>query len=98
MSVAGVGLVDNVFGDCLAVETDGRAFHSGSAQLEEDYRRTLALQARGFVVVRLSSRQVLHQWTETETALALLVGRRQHVWTPSQRARLQREGWPTDYE
>lgn len=98
VSVAGVGLVDNVFGDCLAVETDGRAFHSGSAQLEEDYRRTLALQARGFVVVRLSSRQVLHQWTETETALALLVGRRQHVWTPSQRARLQREGWPTDYE
>lgn len=90
--VPGVGLVDNIIGDCLAVETDGRAFHTGSVQLEEDYRRTLALQARGFVVVRLSSRQVLHDWPATEAALAALVRRRVHLWTPGQRQRLHEEG------
>ncbi|MWV59459.1 endonuclease domain-containing protein [Rathayibacter sp. VKM Ac-2754] len=91
--VEGVGSVDNVIGDCLAVETDGRAFHTGSVQLEEDYRRTLALQARGFVVVRLSSRQVLHEWPATEATLARLVRRRVHLWTPGQRQRLHNEGW-----
>lgn len=85
----GVGAVDNVIGDCLAVETDGRAFHTGSVQLEEDYRRTLALQARGFFVVRLSSRQVLHDWPTTEATLAGLVRRRVHLWTPGQRQRLR---------
>jgi very-short-patch-repair endonuclease len=95
--VPGVGHVDTVLGDCLAAETDGRAFHAGSVQLEEDYRRTLALQARGFVVVRLSSRQVLHDWARTEASLAQLIHRRQHLWTPSQRRRLHDEGWSTEY-
>ncbi|QHC63460.1 hypothetical protein GSU69_12715 [Rathayibacter festucae] len=89
--VEGVGHVDNVLGDCLAVETDGRRFHTGSTQLEEDYRRSLALQALGFVVVRLSSRQVLHSWPQTEAVLKLLVQRRKHLWTSTERNRLAEE-------
>ncbi|TCL84461.1 uncharacterized protein DUF559 [Rathayibacter sp. PhB179] len=89
--VEGVGHVDNVLGDCLAVETDGRRFHTGSTQLEEDYRRSLALQALGFVVVRLSSRQVLHSWPQTEAVLRLLVQRRKHLWTSTERNRLAEE-------
>lgn len=98
VEIPGVGRVDNVIGECLVVETDGRAFHSGSFQLEEDYRRTLALLARGFVVMRLSSHQVLHAWPETEASLVRLIRRRQHLWTATQRRRLQKEGWQTDYE
>ena len=36
------------------VELDGLAFHSAPAAVERDHRRDAALQARGFLVLRLT--------------------------------------------
>ncbi|AND16918.1 hypothetical protein C5C18_04680 [Rathayibacter tritici] len=90
--VPGVGRLDNLIGDRLCVETDGRRFHAGSVQLEEDYRRGLALHARGFVVVRLSARQVLHEWPATEAVLASMVRQGVHRWGTRTRPLLHNEG------
>ncbi|MHC2184527.1 hypothetical protein ACVLV4_000151 [Rathayibacter agropyri] len=90
--VPGVGHLDNLIGDRLSVETDGRRFHTGSVQLEEDYRRSLALHARGFVVVRLSARQVLYDWPATEAVLAGMIRRGVHRWGSRSRPLLHNEG------
>ncbi|MWV47729.1 DUF559 domain-containing protein [Rathayibacter sp. VKM Ac-2803] len=75
-----VGHVDVVFGERLVLETDGRTFHSGSAQIEEDYRRSLELAAQGYLCIRLSTKQVLQTWGRTETVIRALVDRREHLW------------------
>lgn len=80
VSIPGVGRVDVVLGERLVVETDGREFHSGSVQIEEDYRRSLELAARGFLCLRLSSRQVIDDWARTEAVIARSVGRGEHLW------------------
>lgn len=58
--VPGVGHVDNLVEDCVAVESDGRRFHEGS--LEDDYDRDMASEYLGVRVLRVSPRIVLHHW------------------------------------
>lgn len=58
--VPGVGHVDNLVEDCVAVESDGRRFHASS--LEDDYDRDMASEYLGVRVLRVSPRIVLHQW------------------------------------
>lgn len=78
--VPGVGRVDVVLGERLVIETDGREFHSGSTQIEEDYRRSLALADQGYLCIRLSTRQVIDDWVRTEAVIARLVARGEHLW------------------
>ncbi|PPI20254.1 hypothetical protein C5D34_00350 [Rathayibacter sp. AY1B1] len=81
VDVPRVGRVDVVLGDRLVLEPDGRAFHSGSHQLEEDYRRSLELAAQGYLCLRLSTRQIVGSWDRTEAVIRGLVRRREHLWS-----------------
>jgi very-short-patch-repair endonuclease len=45
----------------LIVEVDGFAFHSTREAFERDRRRDAALQARGYRVLRLTWRQIVHE-------------------------------------
>ncbi|PPG89532.1 hypothetical protein C5C00_05960 [Rathayibacter rathayi] len=75
-AVPRVGRVDVILGERLVFEPDGRAFHSGSHQLEEDYRRSL-----GYLCIRLSTRQIVGSWSETEAVIRGLVRRKEHLWS-----------------
>jgi very-short-patch-repair endonuclease len=45
----------------LIVEVDGFAFHSTRAAFERDRRRDARLQARGYRVLRITWRQIVHE-------------------------------------
>lgn len=78
--IDGVGRVDVLVGDRLVIEVDGRAFHTGDA-FEEDRRRDFELVTRGYVVLRLSYRQVVHDWDRTRAGILALVARGEHRWS-----------------
>ncbi|MCS5729133.1 endonuclease domain-containing protein [Herbiconiux moechotypicola] len=78
--IAEAGRVDTVIGDCLVLELDGYAFHSGRREFEEDRRRDLALTRAGFRVVRLSYDQVMNDWEACEEVILGLVRARKHLW------------------
>lgn len=77
--IEGVGRVDFLVGDRLVIEVDGRAFHTGSA-FELDRHRDFELVMRGYLVLRLSYRQVMGDWARTRAAILALVARREHRW------------------
>ncbi|WP_419818211.1 endonuclease domain-containing protein [Glaciibacter flavus] len=77
--IDGVGRVDLLVGDRLVLELDGETFHVG-ANFEEDRRRDLALVRRGYVVVRLSYRQIVADWPQTSAAILELIARGEHRW------------------
>ena len=75
----GVRRVDLLIGDRLVIELDGRAFHSGE-DFERDRRQDLELALRGYVVIRLSYRMVVHDWDATHRAVVEVVARGLHRW------------------
>lgn len=79
VDIAGVGRVDFLVGERLVIETDGRAFHTGAA-FEEDRRRDFALVMGGYLVLRLSYRQVMDDWARTRAGILALVARGEHRW------------------
>jgi very-short-patch-repair endonuclease len=52
--------VDLLVGRSLIIELDGEEFHSGPAAFEGDRRRDAILSAGGFIVIRFSYQQVMH--------------------------------------
>ena len=78
--VEDVGSVDFLVGDRLVIEVDGRAFHTGPA-FEEDRRRDFELVMRGYLVLRLSYRQVIEDWDRTRAGILALVARGEHQWS-----------------
>lgn len=77
--IDGVGIVDLLIGDRLVLELYGEQWHSGE-RFEQDHARDLALIARGYIVIRLSYRQVIEEWAACEALLLGLVRRREHLW------------------
>ncbi len=61
------------------IELDGRAFHSGE-DFERDRRQDLELALRGYLVIRLSYRMVVHDWDATHRAVLEVVARGLHRW------------------
>jgi very-short-patch-repair endonuclease len=82
--------VDLLVGDRLVVELDGEQWHGGD-RFEEDRRRDLALVAAGYLVVRISYRQVMNEWDAIERLLLEIIRRRDHRW----RGELRRSGEPS---
>ncbi|WP_448002659.1 endonuclease domain-containing protein [Agromyces bauzanensis] len=75
----GVGRVDFVVGERLVIEADGRAFHTGEA-FEEDRQRDFELVTRGYVVLRLSYRQIVDDWSRTSAGILAMIARGEHRW------------------
>ncbi|BDZ54342.1 DUF559 domain-containing protein [Agromyces marinus] len=78
--IAGAGNVDLLVGDRLVIEVDGRSFHTGAA-FENDRRRDFELVMRGYLVLRLSYRQVIDEWHRTKAGILELVARGEHRWS-----------------
>lgn len=75
--VPGVGHVDNLIEDCVAVESDGRSYHEDT--LETDYDRDMASEYMGVRVLRVSPRIVRTKWAwlvETVARMVRGAGRR----------------------
>ena len=70
--------VDLLVGDRLVIECDSREHHSDRDAYESDRRRDRRLVERGFVVLRLSYRQVHDEWPQIEAAVLAVVRRGDH--------------------
>lgn len=73
--IPGVGRVDLFVEDRLAVELDGRTFHSDSASFAEDRRRANASVIAGVRVLRMTYAQVVHRPEEFLGLVARALGR-----------------------
>lgn len=78
--IPGVGRVDLLVGDRLVIEVDGSQFHSGDDEFESDRRRDFELAIRGYLVIRLSYRMVMHHWDATREHLLGVIARGEHRW------------------
>lgn len=67
----------------VIVECDGLAYHSSPGAVRRDRRRDLALQARGWEVVRLTWEQVTAQPGGTAAALRAVLARRSSLSSPA---------------
>ncbi|MGD8194676.1 endonuclease domain-containing protein [Herbiconiux sp. P18] len=83
--IDGVGRVDILVGERLVIEVDGSAWHSGHAAFAADRRRDLELARLGYLVVRLSYSQVVHDWTATLDVVRGIVARGEHRWAARHR-------------
>lgn len=83
--IRGVGRLDLIVEDRLVVEADGRAWHDSPGAFYADRNRDIRLIALGYVVIRLSYQQVVHEWPLVELALSGLMSRREHLWSRAHR-------------
>ncbi|HWL02376.1 MAG TPA: DUF559 domain-containing protein [Microbacteriaceae bacterium] len=79
VSIPGVGRVDFLIGDRLVLEVDGYAFHGDREAFERDRARDLALVGLGYLVIRVSYRQVLDDWPRISRSLAAIIRSRRHL-------------------
>jgi very-short-patch-repair endonuclease len=70
--------VDFLIGRSLIVETDGRDFHTGAA-FEVDRERDLATGLHGYVTIRLSYRQIMHNWSDCVARILAAIARGDHL-------------------
>ncbi|EGD55706.1 DUF559 domain-containing protein [Gordonia neofelifaecis] len=73
------GRVDLLIGRSLIVEVDGYEYHADPAAFERDRLRDLRAKALGYNVVRLSFRQVVHQWDVVGPLLEAMIARGDHL-------------------
>lgn len=80
--------VDLLIGDRLIIECDSREHHAAAGAYENDRRRDRRLVARGYVVLRLTYRQVHDEWPEIEQQILAIVRRGDHRWPRRRKIRL----------
>jgi very-short-patch-repair endonuclease len=85
VTIAGVGRVDLLVGDRLVLEIDGRQWHDRESTFESDRARDRALVALGYLVMRASYAQVMHEWPVIERQLLTIVRRGAHRWPSGRR-------------
>jgi very-short-patch-repair endonuclease len=83
VEVPGVGRVDLVVGDRLVIELDGEEFHSGPKEFAADRVRDAKLTSLGFIVLRFSYDQVVHDWESVEAAVRAIVDAGLHLVHPN---------------
>lgn len=76
--IAGVGRVDLLVGERLVIEVDSELHHTSREAYERDRARDRRLWALGFVVVRVTFRQVLFEWAQVEQDVMAMVARGLH--------------------
>jgi very-short-patch-repair endonuclease len=76
--IDGVGRVDLLVGECLVIECDSRAHHTGEAAYQRDRRRDQILADLGYYYVRLTWEQVFLEWEATLAYLRGLIASKRH--------------------
>lgn len=79
--------VDALVGDRLIIECDSREHHTDADAYESDRRRDRRLIARGFIVLRLTYRQIHDEWPEIEQEILRIVRRGDHRWPRRRKAK-----------
>jgi very-short-patch-repair endonuclease len=82
VTIHGIGRVDLLIGDRLILELDGETWHG---DFDRDRARDRALVVRGYLVLRVSYRQLMTRWPEVEAQILAIVRRDEHVWRRRQR-------------
>lgn len=80
--ISGVGPVDTVAGNSLIIECDSDAHHSSQRSYERDRARDLAARLLGYETLRLSYRQIWHEWEATQQSILTLIRTRRHYSKP----------------
>ena len=70
--------VDVLIGDRLVVQLDGFEYHSKPADRRRDLEHDAELVLRGYVVLRFSYAQVLHDWPAVERTVARAIAAGAH--------------------
>lgn len=78
--------VDLLVGDRLIIECDSKEHHTAADAYESDRRRDRRMIARGFIVLRLTYRQIHDEWPEIERAILQIVRRGDHRWPRRRKA------------
>jgi len=71
--------------DRLVIECDGITWHSSADAHDEDCRRDLELHRLGYIVVRVTYRQVMFDWASIDEVVRGYVSRREHRWAARHR-------------
>ena len=74
--IPGIGRVDFLLEGFLVVEVDGFAYHADRASYRNDRRRTNALTAAGYVVLRFSYEDLVHHPDRVLAAIRAVLGAR----------------------
>ncbi|WP_092666851.1 DUF559 domain-containing protein [Agrococcus carbonis] len=88
--------VDLLIGDRLIIECDSREHHSEADAYESDRRRDRRLAARGFIVLRLSYRQIHDEWAAIEEDILAIVRAGRHR-LPRRRTARPSAGLPEEF-
>lgn len=83
--IGGVGTVDLVIGDRLVIECDGITWHSSASAHDQDCRRDLELHRLGYIVIRVTYRQVMFDWASIDEVVRAYVSRKEHRWAARHR-------------
>lgn len=73
----GIGRVDFLIGQRLIIEVDGIAFHTGPQHITDVKRDRVAIRG-DYVVVRLTTSDVVEHWDEAEADILEIIRRRDH--------------------
>ncbi len=80
--IPGVGNVDLLVGNRLVIEVDSKAHHTGVERYEADRTRDRMLIQLGYLPLRFSYRQVVHDWPACENTILDIVRRGDHRHRP----------------
>ena len=76
--IPGVGRVDFLIGNRLVIEADGFEFHGDREAFESDRARDRRLVELGYLVIRVTYRQ-LQSWPQIERSLLAIVRSGRHL-------------------
>lgn len=77
--IPGVGRVDFLVGNRLIIEVDSEEFHHNLEQFHKDRERDRIAAEKGYLVVRLTYRDVVYGWPPVEESILELIRRREHL-------------------
>lgn len=81
--IPNVGRVDFLVGKRLILEVDGQEYHADPTQFELDRERDQEAIALGYIVIRMTYKQVVYRWAKPEAAVLAVIRRRDHAKAPA---------------
>ena len=79
VDIPGVGIVDLVVGNRLIIEVDGQEYHHSPEQFQKDRARDRKAVELGYLVIRLTYRDVVHDWKTVEPDILGVIRRGDHL-------------------